>query len=200
MNSHMMSSGTSVGKVAFGQTKTVREEIIFVLFAQPFVVLFSNLGFISLYGYWLFWEIDQTLLSAWYLCTALIVVCRYVLGILYFKYQKLFSQRAWILAWTAFTFMLSLAYTYAFVALTPMNAPEFQIMVIAAVAMVSAATVVGYAASMYAIYCYIGPYSILTGVYFYSLDTNVSLVVSSYIVGFSIILILLMLEVSRVFV
>lgn len=34
-----MLSGASVGKVAFGQASAVQKEIIFVLFAQPFIII-----------------------------------------------------------------------------------------------------------------------------------------------------------------
>jgi len=178
----------------------VRPELIPALFAQPFVVFCTNFSFITIYSLWLFKEVNKSHLFAWYASCIFIFLCRSTLHYVYLNKPYKLQQQQWMRIWSILTVLLSLAYAYMFIIFTPLDKPEYQVMVLAALAMCTATTVVGYASSMHGIYCYIGPYSLLTAIYFLSLDSFLSNVVGISIIGFSVVIVVLMLEVSKVFI
>ncbi len=171
-----------------------------LLFTRPLNAFFAHAICCAIYSYWILDVVDKNALGIWAICTAAILLLRTGLYISYHVHKKALSKKAWMLLWTTITIALSLSYAWLFGVITPLESSEHVVAVVAAIAVLSGGAAVTYAASMYAIYCLILPLALITSAYLLITGTHTSMTSAASILGFSVVILMQIRHVNKVFV
>ena len=165
---------------------TIKLAVIKLTYEQTISGAVSHFFAISLIAVWFSGIAPTSHVGIWVGAIWFISFLRIVLYRCYKKHLVESTAEVWMHAWTALFFALGMVYAIGFVYFTPVDSPEYLISISLFVVALTAAGIIGYAASIYATLSFIVPLTSITVTFLLWNKSSASMVAALTIIIFTL--------------
>lgn len=144
-------------------------ELIEVLYSQTYRIAVGNIVAIALMVVWLFNISNPIELYIWGSIILLLAAIRVIAFHIKKTVDNNFNHKFWLHVWALISLFTGFAYAFGFVYFIPVDEPFYILMTVCFILGLTAATIIGYGASVYCVLCFMVPV-ILIPTYFIAVN------------------------------